>query len=249
MIHDMGVCYFRGSAFQGACRWPCLFAGSPCNVLGHGYVNKTKFWMYIADLPSMIAALVSWVVPRSCSSILAFASAVYGTQVFCTCIPVIANGQGWMGHPALRTKAKTCDEALGALRKKGVDLSFLREDLPTGAFVSVIVIDKGTPLGAMKFPAPPPSVLAVKERCAEEWPTDFVPAHQSFRSQSLKHRLVIVHWYVEGGYTHDSVHVVKRGVAESNGILFDNVVVLTKGWVLDGVRVCIGHWLGHFKEY
>ena len=166
MVHDIGECHFKDYVFQGVCRWPCVFADSPCNVLGLVYV-KQKSWMHIADLPSMMSAMVPWVVHKSCRSILKFASAVYDTLALCTCIPVIANGEGWMGHPALRTKAKTCDEALDILRRKGVGVAFLWEDLPTGAFASGIIIEKDIPLGAMAFPAPPPSVLAAKEKVAQ----------------------------------------------------------------------------------
>ena len=124
--------------------------------------TKTKSWVHIADLPSMMTTLMSLVVHKSCSSIQGFASAVYGTQTLCTCILVSAGGQGWVGHPVLTIKAETFEEAPGTLRRNAVCLSFLRGDLLMGAFVIGIAINAYIPLGAVTFPASSPSALAVK---------------------------------------------------------------------------------------
>ena len=72
----------------------------------------------------MVAALVQWVVHKSCSFISEFTFTVYNKHVLCTCSPVLAYGQGRVGHPALEVWVESSGQALDVLRSDGVSFPF-----------------------------------------------------------------------------------------------------------------------------
>ena len=164
--------------------------------------------MHIGDSSSVVEALVSCVVQKSCSSIFEFASAVYGNRASCTSGPVVAWGHGSMGHAALGGAAKASDGALAVLRSEGVSVSFLRGAGAMGALVGGITFESDTPFTALELPTRAPYVLSLTEGRSEQSATEFVSAQQAVRYQGFRSRLVIIHWTFANGKTHDSVHVM-----------------------------------------